>query len=149
MVKSIAVGPMPHFIIPSPDGRFLWGGATGGNEVYVIDMATNEKVASIPVGPKPQHIAFGVRGMFGPFAYVAVEDADEVVVIDTKPGAYKVVDRLKIGPKPSGVTASPEGGRIYVGVQGRDELDVVDTGTGRVIGKVPVGIKPVGVAASF
>ena len=149
IVKSIPVGKLPHFIIPSPDGRHLWGGNTGGSEVYVIDMETNERVGWIEVGLKPQHIGFGVRGMFGPFAYVAVEDANEVVVIDTKPGAFKVVERIKVGPKPSGIGSSPEGGRMYVGVQGSDELHVLDTGTHRVISRVPVGIKPVGVAASF
>jgi YVTN family beta-propeller protein len=148
VVKSIEVGRLPHFIIVSPDGRYLWGGNTGGTEVYVIDMTTNERVATIPVGPKPQHIGFGVRGMFGPFAYVAVEDADEVVVIDAKPGAYKIVDRIKVSSKPSGIGASPEGGRIYVSTQGNDQLQVIDTGTHRVIGHVPVGIKPVGVVAT-
>lgn len=150
IVKNIPVGKMPHYIIPSPDGQYLWGGATGGTEVYVIDTVTNERVETIVVGSKPQHIAFGVRGMFGPFAYVAVEGADEVVVIDaTKPGSSKIVDRIKVGSKPSGVGASPEGGRIYVGIQGSDEVYVIDTGTHRVIGKIPVGIKPVGIVASF
>lgn len=149
VVKSIPVGKLPHFIIASPDGRYLWGGNTGGREVYVIDTATNERVGWIEVGPKPQHIGFGMRGMFGPFVYVAVEDANEVVVIDTKPGEFRVVDRIKVGTKPSGIGASPEGGRIYVSVQGSDELHVLDTGTHRVIGRIPVGIKPVGVAASF
>jgi YVTN family beta-propeller protein len=148
-VRSIAVGALPHFIIPSPDGKYLWGGNTGGNDVYVIDMEKNERVATIPVGPKPQHIAFGVRGMFGPFAYVAVEDADQVVVLDTKPGAYAIVDRIKVGARPAGLASSPEGGRIYVSLQGTDQLVVIDTGTGRVIGQVPVGLKPVGVAASL
>jgi len=150
IIGTIPVGKLPHYIIPSPDGRYLWGGSTGGTEVYVIDMATNKRVETIEVGPKPQHIAFGARGMFGPFAYVAVEDAGEVVVIDaTKPGASKIVDRIKVGSKPSGVGASPEGGRIYVSVQGSDEVAVIDTGTHRVIAKIPVGIKPVGVVASF
>jgi YVTN family beta-propeller protein len=90
-----------------------------------------------------------MRGMFGPFAYVALEDADEVVVIDTNPPAFKVVDRIKVASKPSGIGASSEGGRIYVSVQGTDELHVLDAGTHRVIARVPVGIKPVGVAPSL
>jgi len=50
--------------------------------------------------------------------------------------------------KPSGVSASPEGGRVYVSLQGSDELAVSDTGTHRVINKVSVGLKPVGIAVS-
>jgi YVTN family beta-propeller protein len=34
-------------------------------------------------------------------------------------------------------------------LQGTDQLAVIDTGTGRVIGQVGVGRKPVGVAASL
>jgi YVTN family beta-propeller protein len=105
-------------------------------------------VKTIDVGPKPQHIAFGVRGMFGPFAYVAVEDANEVVVIDARPDEMKIVDRIRVGSKPSGVSASPEGGRVYVSLQGTDQMAVIDTGTHRVIGTVPVGLKPVGIAVS-
>jgi YVTN family beta-propeller protein len=148
VVKTIPVGKLPHFILASPDGRHLWGGATGERHVYVIDMTTNTRIKTIDVGPKPQHIAFGVRGMFGPFAYVAVEDANEVVVIDARPGELKVVDRIAVGTKPSGVSASPEGGRVYVSLQGTDQLAVIDTGTHRVINKVSVGLKPVGIAVS-
>ena len=148
VVKTVAVGKMPHFLIPSTDDKLLWGGNSGGNDVYVIDMSTNERIGSIEVGAKPQHIAFGVRGMFGPFAYVAVQGTDEVVVIDANPGSLKIVDRIKVGPKPNGVAASPEGGRVYVST-GSDELYVIDTATHRVIAKIPIGINPVGVAASF
>lgn len=148
VVKTIPVGKLPHFILTSPDGRYLWGGATGERHVYVIDMTTNTRVKTIDVGPKPQHIAFGVRGMFGPFAYVAVEEANEVVVIDARPNELKIVDRIAVGSKPSGVSSSPEGGRVYVSLQGTDEMAVIDTGTHRVINKVSVGIKPVGIAVS-
>lgn len=148
IIKRVPVGRLPHFILASPDGRYLWGGATGERHVYVIDMTTNTRVTTIDVGPKPQHIAFGVRGMFGPFAYVAVEDANEIVVIDARPGELKVVDRIAVGNKPSGVSASPEGGRVYVSLQGTDQMAVIDTGTHRVINRVPVGLKPVGIAVS-
>jgi len=148
VVRSVAVGKLPHYIVIGPDGRYLWGGATGERHVYVIDTTTNARIATIDVGPKPQHITFGVRGMFGPFAYVAVEDANEVVVIDARPGEMKVVDRISVAGKPSGIHASPEGGRVYVTLQGTDELAVIDTGTHRVMTKVRVGLKPVGIAVA-
>ena len=148
IIKRVPVGRLPHYILASPDGRYLWGVDTGERHVYVIDMTTNTRVTTIDVGPKPQHIAFGVRGMFGPFAYVAVEDANEIVVIDARPGELKVVDRIAVGNKPSGVSASPEGGRVYVSLQGTDQMAVIDTGTHRVINRVPVGLKPVGIAVS-
>ena len=54
------------------------------------------------------------------------------------------------GRNPAGVsTPAVAGGRIYVSLQGTDQLVVIDTGTGRVIGQVAVGLKPVGVAASL
>jgi YVTN family beta-propeller protein len=37
---------------------------------------------------------------------------------------------------------------VYVSLQGTDQMAVIDTGTHRVINRVPVGLKPVGIAVS-
>jgi YVTN family beta-propeller protein len=38
-VKSIPVGPNPHFLVLGPEGR-IWGSNTGADNVYVIDPAS-------------------------------------------------------------------------------------------------------------
>src|SRR5207302_5549745 len=57
VIKAIPVGTNPHFLVLGPDGR-IWGTNTGGTDIYVIDPGTQDKIASINVGPSPQQIAF-------------------------------------------------------------------------------------------
>ena len=80
VLKAIPVGTNPHFLVLGPDGR-IWGTNTGGTDIYVIDPGTQDKIASINVGPSPQQIAFGFKGLQGPNAYVTVAGLNRVVVL--------------------------------------------------------------------
>jgi YVTN family beta-propeller protein len=148
-LTKIPAGKTPHYLLPSPDGRYMWGGGTGGDDVYVIDVATNQRVAALKVGLKPQHLAFGFRGMVGPLAYVVTETQNEVVVVNADPRELKVLDRIPVGAAPNGVGADRTGTRLFVANQLGNSVSVIDTGTGRAIATIPVGIKPVGVVVSF
>ena len=148
-LAKVPAGKTPHFLLPSPDGRYLWGGGTGGDDIYVIEVATNRRVGTLRVGAKPQHLAFAFRGMLGPLAYVATETPNEVVVVNADPDNLKIVERIAVGAAPNGVAADRIGTRLYVANQLDNTVSVIDTGTSRVIGTIPVGIKPVGVVASF
>jgi len=148
-LAKIPVGKTPHYLLPSPDGKYMWGGATGADHVYVIDAATNQKVGQVQVGTKPQHLAFGFKGMVGPLAYVVTEAQNAVVVLNANPQELRVMERIAVGSAPGGVGADRTGPRLFVSNQLDGTVPVIDTGTGRVIGTIPVGIKPVGVVVSF
>ncbi len=148
-LAKIPAGKTPHFLVASPDGRHMWGGGTGADDVYLIDVATNQRVGALKVGTKPQYVAFGFRGMTGPLAYVVTEAQNQVVVVNSVPGDLKILDRIPVGAAPNGAAADRTGTRLYVSNQLDNSVSVIDTGTGRVIGTIPVGIKPVGIVASF
>lgn len=148
-VTKIPVGQRPHYLLPSPDGRYMWGGATGENFVYVIDTTGNRVVGRMQVGSTPQHLAFAFRGMIGPLAYAAAEKENAVVVVNANPQDLRIIERIAVGQAPSGVTADRTGTRLFVSNQLENTVSVIDTGTGRVIGSIPVGIKPIGMVASF
>lgn len=149
VIGRVLAGKTPHFLIPSPDGRYMWGGGTGADDIYVIDVTTNQRVAALKVGTKPQHIAFGYRGMVGPLAYVVTEAQNEVVVVNADLGSLKILERIPVGNAPNGVAADQIGTRIYVSNQLDNSISVIDTSTSRVIQTIPVGIKPVGVVVSY
>ena len=65
VVKHIPVGTNPHFLVLGPDGR-IWGCNSGANDVYVIDPVSQDIVGSFQIGPAPQQIAFGYKGLAGP-----------------------------------------------------------------------------------
>jgi YVTN family beta-propeller protein len=147
IVKSIPVGPNPHFLTLGPDGR-IWGTNADGNDIYIIDPATQEKVASFEVGDRPQQIAFGYRGSQGPFAFVTIGAAKKVVAVNADIKNLKAVEDIFVGEAPNGIWANPEGTRLYVGHERSNDVRVIDTGTSHVIETVEVGRKPIRVVVS-
>jgi YVTN family beta-propeller protein len=142
IVKTIPVGTNPHFLVLGPDGR-IWGTNTGGTDIYIIDPAAQDKVASINVGPAPQQIAFGFRGLVGPLAYVTVGGLNKVVVVNADVKNLRIVEQIDVGQRPNGVWANREGTRVYAVHEVSNDLRVIDTGTSQVIATVPVGRKPI------
>ena len=147
VVKTIVVGANPHFLILGPDGR-IWGSNTGDSDIYVIDPATQEKIATIEVGPAPQQIAFGYKGLQGPNAYVTVAGLNKVLVLTGDPRNPRFLERIDVGERPNGIWANPEGTRVYVVHETSNDLRVVDTGSSQVVATVPVGRKPIRVVVS-
>jgi YVTN family beta-propeller protein len=147
VLKAIPVGTNPHFLVLGPDGR-IWGTNTGGTDIYVIDPATQDKIASINVGPSPQQIAFGFKGLQGPNAYVTVAGLNRVVVLSADPANLRILEQIDVGQRPNGISGNREGTRLFVVHERSNDLRVIDAGTSRVIATVPVGQKPIRVVVS-
>jgi YVTN family beta-propeller protein len=71
-VAVIRVGALPHGIWPSGDGSRVYVGLENADRMIVIETATNEVIASIPIGQAPQALVYvpnavpagdGVRGL--------------------------------------------------------------------------------------
>jgi YVTN family beta-propeller protein len=142
VLKAIPVGTNPHFLVLGPDGR-IWGTNTGGTDIYVIDPATQDKIASINVGPAPQQIAFGFKGLQGPNAYVTVAGLNRVVVLSADPSNLRILEQIDVGQRPNGISGNREGTRLFVVHEVSNDLKVVDTGSSAVLATVPVGRKPI------
>ena len=142
VIKAIPVGTNPHFLVLGPDGR-IWGTNTGGTDIYVIDPAAQDKVASINVGPAPQQIAFGFKGLQGPNAYVTVAGLNRVVVVSADPKNLRILEQIDVGQRPNGISGNREGTRLFVVHEVSNDLKVIDTGSSSVLATVPVGRKPI------
>lgn len=142
VVKAIPVGTNPHFLVLGPDGR-IWGTNTGGTDIYVIDPATQDKIASINVGPAPQQIAFGFKGLQGPNAYVTVAGLNRVVVVSADPKNLRILEQIDVGQRPNGISGNREGTRLFVVHEVSNDLKVIDAGSSSVLATVPVGRKPI------
>jgi YVTN family beta-propeller protein len=142
VIKAIPVGANPHFLVLGPDGR-IWGTNTGGTDIYVIDPATQDKVGAINVGPAPQQIAFGFKGLQGPNAYVTVAGLNRVVVVSADPKNLRILEQIDVGQRPNGISGNREGTRLFVVHEVSNDLKVIDTGSSTVLATVPVGRKPI------
>jgi len=111
------------------------------NSVSVIDIESNNVVATIPVGSQPLGVAVNNTG-----TRIYVTNLDSVSVID---GSSKsVIATLPLGGELTGVAVNPAGTRVYVGDLVSDTVKVIDASGNTVIATVPVGSAPRGVVVN-
>lgn len=160
-IATIAVGHGPHNIQVSPDGKLAWvtndgegrkkeegqehkGMPKGEHEamtdmgqVWVIDTATDQVVAKVPVGMHPAHVVLTPDGRF---AYVTNGGENTVSVVDTE--ARRVVATIPVGAYPHGIRISPDGKQAYVANLKGGTVSVIDTEARKEIAQIPVGKGP-------
>ena len=146
VVASISGGDLPVGVAITPDGKRAYVTNMGGNDVSVIDTATNTAVVqSIPVGINPNSVTVTPDGK-----RVYVANSTNVVngnvsVIDTT--TNMVVETIPAGLLPRGLAVTPDGKRVYVVNLNSFDVSVIDTATNTlVIQSIPVGLYPTGVA---
>ncbi len=121
-----ASGPLRGEI--SPDGRRLYAGLPGENQVLVVDTASNTVLTAIAVGAQPHGIAFSADGAY---AFVANRASDSVSVIDT--GVPAVITTLPVGTEPVDIASNPFLDRAYVTNRGNGTINVIDVETLAVV----------------
>lgn len=93
------------------------------------------KVDSVDLGGKPEFLAADGQGR----AYVALEDKDQVAVVDTK--NLKVVDKwsTKPGGAPVGMSIDRDHRRLFIGCRNPQKLVVMSAADGKVLADLPIG----------
>lgn len=105
VTATIRHGRKPRGIAVAKDGRLFLSDQTG-NAVVVVDTAQNATIATIPVGDSPEAIYLSPDGKW---LSVAVEEKNEVVIVDT--AAQKVDRRIRMkGKNPSTQCGAPTAG---------------------------------------
>ena len=133
----------PEAVLVGPGGQRLYVTDVAGGRVAVIDP-TEHTAAFVEVGGHPFHMAF-----LGSDLYVANNRDGTVSVIDTIDNA--VVRTIEVGGHPYAVAAAM--GQVFVtdygfyGGQSTHQVSAI-AARGGVVGTIPVGYYPTGVAAS-
>ncbi len=153
-------GEYPYWIAIRGDDT-AWVSSPRDREIVVLRMAPALAVtARIPISGQPNRILLNKAGTR---LYAAVDNADELSVIDT--ATNKVVQMLGVmapagmitgrnlprGANPNSLAISPDERTLYVTDGGTNAVAVVDVdnaGAGRVRGLIPTGWYPNAVAAS-
>lgn len=78
----------------------------------------------------------------GRWLYIACEDSDQVLAVDTR--MQQVTRRIRVGKKPGGITLSPDGKTLYVSNESDDDVTEIDAGTFQIRRTLAVGWGPVG-----
>jgi YVTN family beta-propeller protein len=117
---------------------------SAGDDVTVIDVATNKPVGRIEVGPHPHGIAVPAAQ---DVVYVTVEGSTpgELVAID--PATDKVVRRMPVGPAPNQLAVTPDGKFAYVPCSD-GAWAVIDLAKFEVVTRLVTGGRPHNTACS-
>ncbi len=148
VVEKIETSERCGYLTVSADGRTLWGTAGGADPeteagvVYVIDTDTNDVVATVPVGKKPDKIEF-----LDELGLVIVGNVNDpsVSVIDAE--SYEVVRTIEVGGGEfhRAVKISRDGRHAYVPNAKDGTVSIFDVESGEVRGTVKVGGHPTGI----
>lgn len=127
----------------SPDGRRLYVLCQSGDEVLVLDTASNRLLNRIPVGHQPHNLALSPDGRR---LFVSNQASDTVSEIDT--ASLRVVRSIPVGWGPMGLATGRGGNTLYVADSIGNEVSIVDLKTGREIKRLDAWRSPHGVLLS-
>jgi YVTN family beta-propeller protein len=118
----------------------LYVANSGGNDIHVIDIATNQVIKRIEVGPEPHGLVATERG---DQIFITIEntrgDIGELLWFD--PFTDTVMRRMKIGPRPNQLACTPDGKIAYVPCDDASWW-VIDTEKGEVVTRIATGGRP-------
>jgi YVTN family beta-propeller protein len=139
---TISVGKGPEGFDVSPDGREVWAANSHDGTVSIIDLASRKVVQTIDVRTKmANRLKFTPDGKL-----VLISDlrSGDLVVVDA--AARKELKRVNLGQGAAGVLMVPDGSKAYVAVSPDNKVAVFDLKTLSVVGSIPTGNGPDGMA---
>jgi YVTN family beta-propeller protein len=121
-------GDEPYDIVISPDGKRAFVPARNTDNLFVIDLTSNQIIAVIdlypqarhPLGPAPERVAITPDGSR---LLVTNANDDSLTVIDT--ATNTVVKTLRAGQQPSYAAISPDGSLAYVPNKSDNTMSVI------------------------
>lgn len=122
-----------HGVLAVPDLHRVYASATGTNELAVIDDQNLSIVARIPAGDYPDGIAYAAKENK---IYVSDLHGKTDTVIDAKTNQRVTTIALGGGAGNSQYDAVSD--RIFVTVDGREELVEIDPNSDRIAGRYPL-----------
>ncbi|MGP0048126.1 MAG: bifunctional YncE family protein/alkaline phosphatase family protein [Solirubrobacteraceae bacterium] len=126
----------------------------GNGTMSVIDMQSATVLATIRLGAELSHPARVVVDGTATRAYVALSNADDVVVVNLRTRrvtrTISVRSRFGVGTMPVAVALSPSGTRLFVALSGADALAVIRVpskatparGDWTTVGRIPTAEQP-------
>jgi YVTN family beta-propeller protein len=138
-IQKVVKGVMdPYHLRFSPDMKWL---ITNGNRLNHVDIykwdGTDLTLAKrIPTGKTPSHLWIDSKSTT---AYSTMQDSDELVAIDL--ARQEIKWRIKTGPMPADIFATPDDKTLLVGLTGSDSVEVFDVSgpTPRSVRRIKTG----------
>ncbi len=123
---------------PSADGALLYATNEQADSISVIDRASLQVVATVPVGDSPIGLDLTPSQTL-----LLVTNSGEASVSFVDTGTLQVVATVAVGVQPNQVIVHPGGLTAYVTNLGSDSISVLFLPTAEVVDTIAVGTTPV------
>src|SRR5580765_4344338 len=133
--------PFSPNLAVSSDGSEVWFTLKDSGKTEVMSAQPPFRIlVTLDTGPITNHVAL-VENANGKFAFVTIggENAVKVFRRGEKP---ELVATIPTGDLPHGVWGSPDGSRVYAGLENQDAVIEIDTHTNKVLATIPIGQQP-------
>ncbi|MBI3411858.1 MAG: hypothetical protein HY040_26295 [Planctomycetes bacterium] len=117
---------------------------SAGNDVTIVDVATNKVIKTLEVGPHPHGIAAPDSGGF---ILVSIEGSKPGELVWIDPVKDVVTRRMPIGPAPNQLAVTPDGKFAYVPVD-NGTWEVIDVKEAKIVERIKTGGRPHNTVAS-
>jgi YVTN family beta-propeller protein len=111
---------------------------SAGDDVTVIDVATNKPMGRIEVGPHPHGIVVPAAQ---DFILVTIEGRKPGELVWIDPRSDRITRRMDVGPAPNQLAVTPDGKSAYVPCSD-GYWDVVDVEKGKIVRRIFTGGRP-------
>ena len=133
--------PFSPNLAVSADGKQVWFTLKDSGKTQVMDAAPPFAIlGTIASGPITNHVTC-VDNAAGHFAYVTVGSLDEAKVYRREP-PFEQVATIPTGALPHGIWGSPDGTRVYIGLENEAKVQAIDTATNKIVATVSCGQLP-------
>lgn len=124
---NIGVGPVPTDVAFVPDGSTAYVTNQFGRSIGVIDVATAQQIATIPVQGDPFRVIVSRDGA----TVFATSNANSVIVIDA--ARRQVTREIAVCNAANGLALTRAGKLLYVGCPSANQIAIIDLQSNTVI----------------
>lgn len=146
---TVPTGGEPEGVLVMPDGKTAYVTSEVANVVHLVDLTARKVVKNIKVGKRPRRFVLAAGGNE---LWVSNELDATVSVVDTRSNesthtiAFEVPGMRKADITPVGMTLSPDGRTMWVGLGRANHVVEVDVASKKPGRKVLVGKRAWGLA---
>ena len=147
----------PYAVTVRSDGSRAYVASQRDGCVYVLDTTDPSKISLVSKIPNLTQPSALLLNAAQTLLYIANAGSDTVSVVDIANDQLQVIATVLLRPSnvinlpgvsPSGLALSPDEQTLYVSLGDFNAVGVIDTGTNRLSGYIPVGWYPTALAAT-
>lgn len=127
-------------IFMSPDGKLVALTLKDIGKVIVVDTKTNKIIKNLPTGGITNHVTFTTLN--GRLLMPVTVGGENCVKVFDVADDYKLIATVPVGALPHGEWASPDGKRLYVGLEFADQVQPINLETMTTLPAIQIGQSP-------